>query len=237
MSDLQARITALSPAKRALLERRIREKAERQQSEPIQRRSSPINPPLSFGQERFWFLNQWEPANPAYNTSIVTRMDGPLDPAAVDLSLTEIARRHETLRTTFAPDGGIPVQIIHPATPVAARRVDLTALSPEQKDAELSRLIHEESVRLFDLVRGPIWRATLVQLDPCSHVLVLMVHHIVFDGWSVGPLYREFIALYDAFSRGDVSPLPELPIQYADFAVWQKRRLRDDLLTQQLNFW
>jgi amino acid adenylation domain-containing protein len=237
MSDLQARISALSPAKRALLERRLREKAERQQTETIRPRSSQVNPPLSFGQERFWFLYQWEPANPAYNTSIVTRLDGPLDPRVVDLSLTEIARRHETLRTTFEPGGGTPVQIIHPATSIAAQRVDLTGLSPEEKDAELSRIIQEDNVRPFDLVRGPIWRATLVQLDPCAHVLVLMVHHVVFDGWSVGPLYREFAALYDAFARGAGSPLPELPVQYADFAVWQRRRLRDDLLTQQLNYW
>ena len=237
MSDLQARIAALSPAKRALLERRLREKAERQQTEAIQPRSSLVKPPLSFGQERFWFLYQWEPANPAYNTSIVTRMDGPLDPRALDLTLTEIARRHETLRTTFAPDGASPVQLIHPATPIAAQRVDLSALSPDQRDAELSRLIHEHNVRPFDLVRGPIWRATLVHLEPCTHMLVLVVHHSVFDGWSVGPLYREFATLYDAFARGDDSPLPELPIQYADFAVWQKRRLRDDLLTQQLNYW
>ena len=237
MSDLQARIAALSPAKRALLERRLREKTERQQTEAIQPRSSLVKPPLSFGQERFWFLYQWEPANPAYNTSIVTRIDGPLDPRALDLTLTEIARRHETLRTTFAPDGATPVQLIHPATPIAAQRVDLSALSPDQRDAELSRLIHEHNVRPFDLVRGPIWRATLVHLDPCTHVLVLVVHHSVFDGWSVGPLYREFATLYDAFARGDDSPLPELPVQYADFAVWQRRRLRDDLLTQQLNYW
>ncbi len=237
MSDLQSRISALSPAKRALLERKLREKAERQQTEPIQRRSSAANPPLSFGQERFWFLDQWEPANPAYNTSIATRMEGPLDARAVDLALTEISRRHEALRTTFATDGGTPVQIIHPPTPMAARRVDVTAVSPSQKDAELSRLMHEDGRRAFDLVNGPIWRATLVHMDPCTNVLLFMVHHIVFDGWSVGVFYREFAALYEAFARGDRSPLPELPIQYADFAIWQKTRLQGELLTAQVNYW
>jgi hypothetical protein len=144
MNDLQSRINALSPTKRALLERRLREKAQRQEAEPIQPRSSDASPPLSFGQQRFWFIDQWEPGNPAYNTAMAFRIDGSLDATVLDQTLTEIARRHATLRTTFAADGETPVQIIHPAGPVTARRIDLTALSNDQKDVETSRLIVEE---------------------------------------------------------------------------------------------
>jgi len=237
MSDLQSRISALSPAKRALLERRLREKAQRQEADPIQPRSSDARPPLSFGQQRFWFLDQWEPGNPAYNTAMAFRLEGSLDARVLDLTLTEIARRHETLRTTFAADGETPVQIIHPGGPVTARRVDLTAFSDEQKDIEASRLMVEEGSHPIDLARGPVWRAALVQLEPSTHLLLLTVHHIAFDGWSRGVLLREFVTLYDAFARGQAAPLPELRIQFADFAVWQRRRLQGDLLAQQLNYW
>jgi len=237
MSDLQSRISALSPAKRALLERRLREKAHRQEAEPIQPRSSDARPPLSFGQQRFWFLDQWEPANPAYNTSMAFRIEGSLDARVLDLTLTEISRRHETLRTTFAADGETPVQIVHPAGPVTARRVDLTAFSDEQKNIEASRLIVEEGSHPIDLARGPVWRAALVQLEPSTHLLLLTVHHIAFDGWSRGVLLQEFVTLYDAFAQGHASPLHELTIQFADFAVWQRRRLQGDLLAQQLSYW
>jgi amino acid adenylation domain-containing protein len=237
MNDLQSRISALSPTKRALLERRLREKAQRQEAEPIQPRSSDASPPLSFGQQRFWFIDQWEPGNPAYNTAMAFRIDGSLDATVLDQTLTEIARRHATLRTTFAADGETPVQIIHPAGPVTARRIDFTALSNDQKDVETSRLIVEEGSRPTDLVRGPIWRASLVQLEPSTHLLLLTVHHIVFDGWSTGVLLQEFATLYAAFTEGHGSPLPELTIQYADFAVWQRRRLQGELLTEQLRYW
>jgi aspartate racemase len=237
MSDLQSRITALSTAKRALLERKLRDKAQREEVEPIQPRSSAGSAPLSFGQQRLWFLDQWEPGNPAYNTPILFRIEGPLDAAALDRSLTEISRRHEALRTTFAGDGETTVQIIHPPEPMTAQRLDLTHCAPGQKDAEASRLTVEESARAFDLVKGPIWRATLLQLEPQTHLLLLTVHHIVFDGWSIGVLHRELFTLYEAFVSGESSPLAELPIQYADFAVWQRRRMQGDVATRQLDYW
>ena len=123
---------------------------------------------------------------PWYNTSMAFRIEGSLDGTVLDLTLTEISRRHEALRTTFAADGERPVQIIHPAGPVTARRVDLTAFSDEQKNIEASRLIVEEGSHPMDLARGPVWRAALVRFEPSTHVLLLTVHHIVFDGWSRG---------------------------------------------------
>ena len=213
MSDLQSKIAALSPGRRALLESQWRTQGDRHETEPIQPRSGRGRPPLSFGQLRLWFLNQWEPGNSAYNTARALRIDGPLDPLTLDRSLTEISRRHETLRTTFVTDGETPVQIVHPAGPVAAKRVNLTGRSQEQKDEDSSRLMAEEGQLPFDLVTGPIWRATLVQLEPEAHLLLLTVHHIVFDGWSADLLYRELWVLYEAFAAGLGSPLAELPIQ------------------------
>src|SRR2546427_10068393 len=121
MSDLQSRIAALSPAKRTLLERRLPQKAEHRETEPIRPHSSAGKPPLSFGQQRLWFLDQWEPGSPAYNSSLVFRIEGPLNTAALEQSLTEISRRHEALRTTFAAEGGTPGQIIHRPTPIAVQ--------------------------------------------------------------------------------------------------------------------
>ena len=237
MSDLETRINALSPAKRSLLERKLREKTQSPQAGAIEPRAAGVEPPLSFGQQRLWFLHRWDPGNSAYNISMALRIEGRLDTAALDRSLTEIARRHEALRTTFGGDGETPVQIVRPAGSVAAAQIDLTGMAPPLKDAETARLLREEAQLPFDLVTGPVWRATLVQLEPDTHLLALTVHHIAFDGWSMGVLFRELFALYQAFAAGQASPLPDLPIQYADFALWQRRHLHGDRLAEQLTYW
>src|SRR5215831_4375447 len=150
MSDLQSRLNSLPPAKRALLERQLRDKTMRQEREPIRPLSAGLKPPLSFAQQRLWFLDQWQPGSAAYNITNARLIAGPLDADALDRALTEIARRHETLRTTFAAEGPTPVQMIHPPAYLLARRIDLTTFPPEQKEVEASKFIHEEATRPFD---------------------------------------------------------------------------------------
>src|SRR5205809_2730976 len=193
--------------------------------------------PLSFAQQRLWFLAQLEPRCPAYNISSAIQIDGPLDYAALERSLTEMSRRHETLRTTFATEDATPVQIIHPPTELKLQQLDFTTVSEEQREKEARRLMREEAVCSFDLVTGPLLRAKLLRMEPEKHLLLLTIHHIVSDGWSMGVLHQELFTLYEAFIHGQSSPLSELPIQYADFAVWQRQYLQGDLLAEQLDYW
>ena len=194
--------------------------------------------PLSFAQERLWFLDQLEPGGSSYNIPQAVRLTGRLDAAALAGSLSEIVRRHESLRTTFERTAaGSPGQVIHPAAPVALPAVDLTAL-PSERAAERARaLAAEEARRPFDLVRGPLVRALLLRLGADEHFLLIDVHHIVSDGWSTGILLRELGVLYRAFVAGEPSPLPELPLQYANFASWQRQWLSGAELERQLGYW
>ncbi|MBZ4419892.1 non-ribosomal peptide synthase/polyketide synthase [Myxococcus sp. RHSTA-1-4] len=190
--------------------------------------------PLSFAQQRLWFLDQLQPGGTAYNMPAVFRLEGTLDVAALERAFTELVRRHESLRTTFRDDGGTPVQVIHPAAPFPLPVVDLTGR--EDREAEALRLA-TEAVRPFDLSTGPLLRASLLRLAGDAHVLLLDMHHIVSDGWSIGVLVRELAALYHAFSTGQSSPLPPLPLQYADVAVWQRSWMRGEALDAQLTWW
>jgi amino acid adenylation domain-containing protein/FkbM family methyltransferase len=238
MSEFNERIAGLSPEKRAMLERLLLKKTSspiRQQE--IRRRETTAPCELSFAQERLWFLDQLEPGSPAYNIFSAIRLAGHLNVIALEQSLGEILRRHEVLRTTFVTEGDQPEQRISPATAFTLPRIDLSTMTKERREAKARELASEEASRPFDLTTGPLLRATLLQLTPQEHVLLLTVHHVVFDGWSWGILYRELSASYGAFSKGDPSPLPELPIQYADFAVWQKEWLRGEVLEKQLMFW
>src|SRR2546428_3356535 len=192
---------------------------------------------LSFAQQRLWFLAQLEPRSPAYNISSAIQIEGALDTASLERSLAEMARRHETLRTTFAAEDATPVQIIHPPTELKLQQLDFTTVSEEQREKEARRLMREEAVCPFDLVSGPLLRAKLLRMEPEKHLLLLTIHHIVSDGWSMGVLYQELFTLYEAFIQGQSSPLSELPIQYADFAVWQRQYLQGDLLAEQLDYW
>ncbi|HEX8559857.1 MAG TPA: amino acid adenylation domain-containing protein [Pyrinomonadaceae bacterium] len=211
--------------------------AEASPAQAIPRRERGEDAPLSFAQQRLWFLDQLRPGGAAYNTAGAVWLDGDLDAGALARSLEEIVRRHESLRTTFSAEGGRPVQVVRPSPGLPLPLVDLAPLPEAEREARARRLAREEAARPFDLARGPVMRATLVRLSPRRHLLLVAIHHIASDGWSVGVLVRELRALYTAFSRGEASPLAELPVQYADFAVWQRERLRGERLDEQLRYW
>ncbi|MGC2064077.1 MAG: amino acid adenylation domain-containing protein [Thermodesulfovibrionales bacterium] len=193
--------------------------------------------PLSFAQERLWFLDQLEPDSSAYNIPLVLRLNGDINIKALEESLGEILRRHEALRTTFVTEDDRPVQKIAPAKAFTLSRTDLSAMPYEQRGTKAHRLASEEALCYFDLTKGPLLRATLLRLDPQEHVLLLTVHHIVSDAWSMGILYTELSALYKAFLNGIPSPLPELSVQYVDFSIWQRQWLQGKRLEEQLMFW
>ncbi|MCP4658327.1 MAG: amino acid adenylation domain-containing protein, partial [bacterium] len=201
---------------------------------PPERVSRQLPPPLSFAQQRLWFLYQLEPRNPEYNIPAAVAIAGPLRLAVLRRSLDELVRRHETLRTHFeqrAENGEEPVQLIDPPGEQPLPVIDLAALPPAPREAELRRLADDDAVDPFDLTRGPLLRTSLLRLGPERHVFLLNQHHIVSDGWSIGVLIRELGALYAG------RPLPELPIRYADFAIWQRRHLRGEVLERQLAWW
>ncbi|HTG34804.1 MAG TPA: amino acid adenylation domain-containing protein [Thermoanaerobaculia bacterium] len=193
--------------------------------------------PLSFAQQRLWFLDQLEPGGAAYNMPLAVRLEGDLDAGAFARALGELTRRHEALRTRFVEIDGEPRQLFGEPGPVALPVCDLGDLEPGRREAEARRLAAEEAAQPFDLAHGPLLRARLVRLGATGHVLLATVHHIVSDGWSMDLLVRELSTLYEAFRCGRPSPLPELPVQYADFAVWQRQWLQGEALAGQLDYW
>jgi amino acid adenylation domain-containing protein len=207
------------------------------QAPPIRKTSRDAVLPLSFAQQRLWFLDQLEPNSAFYNIPEVVRLNGQLDLAALEQSLNEIVRRHEILRTTFVTEDGQPRQVIAPELRLPLPLVDLRHLPLAQRESELRRLATEEISRPFDLARRPLLRAAILRMDDDEHVVVLNIHHIISDDWSTGVLIGEVVALYVAFSKGQPSPLPELPIQYADFAAWQRGWLQGEALEAQLDYW
>ncbi|RKI64410.1 amino acid adenylation domain-containing protein [Corallococcus sp. AB049A] len=193
--------------------------------------------PLSFAQQRLWFIDQLEPGSPLYNMPFALRLTGALDVPSLQRAFDALAQRHEALRTTFETHDGTPHQRIHPAPTGTLRTEDLESLPAEQRDAEVWRRVDAEALRPFDLGTGPLARFTLLRLDAREHVLVICTHHSVSDGWSFGVLVRELVALYEAFRQGQPSPLPELPVQYADFARWQAAWMEGPVLEGQLGWW
>ncbi len=193
--------------------------------------------PLSFPQQRLWLIDQVEPGSPAYNLPGPLRVRGPLDAAALERALAEIVSRHESLRTRFGLVDGEPAQLVDPPRRLALPVADLAALPGPAREAEARRLSAAEARTPFDLERGPLFRARLLRLAPGEHLLLLTLHHIVSDGWSSRVLLRELSVLYRAFAAGAPSPLPELPIQYGDYAVWQREELAGEALDEQVAFW
>ena len=193
--------------------------------------------PLSFAQQRLWFLDQLRPGSAAYNLGYAIRLSGPLDAGALRRTFAALVARHESLRTTFAVVGELPVQVIAPAAAHDLPLTDLSALPAAAREAEARRLAGEEARRPFDLARGPLLRTTLLRLSASEHVLSLTMHHIISDGWSDAILINEMAALYTALRGGGASPLAELPIQYADYAAWQRGWLQGEALEAQLSYW
>ena len=227
MGNFSKRFNALPPKKQALLQMLLNEQRKSSsQPQKMLRVGDAGSFPLSFAQERLWFLDQLEPHNPFYNVPAAVSLTGPLDLAALRRSLDAIIRRHEILRTVFAVVHGRPVQIVMPPPALGLPVLDLRRLPEAEREAVARRLAAEEAQRPFDLARGPLIRAAALRLDEVAHVVLLTTHHIVSDGWSMGVLVREVAALYQAFRAGKPSPLPELPIQYTDVAIWQRQWLQ-----------
>src|SRR5581483_10496451 len=193
--------------------------------------------PMSFAQRRLWFLDQLEPGSSVFNTPFALRLKGYLKPDALQNSLTEIVRRHEVLRANFREVNGNPSQVVNPPCLVNIPLTDLSHLPDEQRDARVRELANSEAQRPFNLANDRMVRASLLRLRDDEHVLLLTLHHIVFDGWSRAILVRELAALYDAFSQGKPSPLAEMPLQYTDFAVWQNEQLQGKRVEKQLSYW
>src|SRR5215213_2623175 len=193
--------------------------------------------PLSFAQQRLWFLDQLDPGNPAYNIPFVLRFSGVLNIAALQTSINELVHRHETLRTSFSLTDGEAVQVVAPFSPVTITVIDLSALPSESAGEEVRALRDAELRHGFNLTEGPLWRMKLLRLSDHENLLLLTMHHIISDAWSMGVLVREVAAFYNAHLNRESAVLPELELQYADYAVWQRQYLRGEVLEKQLSYW
>ena len=229
----------LSEAKAALLQKYLRgEVAQRATTErSISRRTTGERAPLSFAQERQWFLAQWQPGAAMYNVPGPLRLVGALQTEALERALNGIVARHEALRTTFVMTDGHIAQVIAPTLVISMPVTDLQGLPVAEREAKARRLMADEARQPFDLARGPLLRANLLRLAETDHVLLLTTHHIVADGWSLDVLLRELAASYQAEATGQPVALSELPIQYADYAIWQREGLQAGAFEEHLTYW
>ncbi len=239
MSDSTSRSVALSARQLEQLKARLKQKGITlpAQTQTIPRRQGHGPLPLSFAQQRLWFLDQLEPGMSTYNMPAAIRLTGTLDKAALERSINEIVQRHEILRTTFAIVDGQPVQVIAPQLTLPLPLKDLRSLPFTQREPEVWSMAQEDGTAPFNLAQGPLLRVQLLQIADDEHVLLLNIHHIVSDGWSLGILIRELSTLYAAFVAHQLPQLPEPPLQYADFALWQRSWLQGEVLAQQLAYW
>ena len=229
----------MSAAKRDLLEKYLRGDLSRQPTQPRTIAPRPPDSPaqLSFAQERLWFLDQLNPDSAVYNVPLAVRLSSPINPSLLERSVNEIVRRHDALRTTFATVDGQPVPVVSSELKVELSTIELTSHPKDEREASAHKLLSEEAARPFDLTQGPLIRTTLLRLDEHDHLFLVVMHHIVSDGWSLVLFFQELSAIYDAFARGEQSPVTALQIQYADYAVWQREWLKGDLLQKQLSYW
>jgi alpha-ketoglutarate-dependent taurine dioxygenase len=231
-------IRNLAPERRVLLEKLLKTEAPQSARSIIVPRLRESNQmPPSFAQQRLWFLDQLQPGNHAFNVPVALRVSGSLNVKVVQECLTEIVRRHEVLRTTFKLVGDQPVQVINPPSEFELALEDLRELPDEVREAEVQTLSAEEAQTPFDLARDSLLRVRVLRTGEQEHVILLTMHHIVADAWSSGVLVEEMMALYGAFAAGRPSPLPELPVQYADFALWQRGMLDGEVLESLLGYW
>ena len=235
--DLRRLIAELTPDQRARLEQRLLESRQRPANPPTPPRDRPAQLPLSFAQQRLWFLDRLEPQQGVYNIPRAVRLRGVLNVEALRRALDVIVERHEALRTTFASVDGVPSQQVSIPRPVDLRIVDLGAWPAAGREAEARRLTGEAAMRPFDLASDLMLRAILVRLDDDDHILLLVLHHIAADGWSMGILSHELSALYRSFITGGAPELRPLPLQYADYAIRQRQLLTGTALETQISFW
>lgn len=239
MKDIASRIAALPEEKRALYLQRLREKrAGRSTLGTITRRSMEAEYyPLSFGQQRIWFFDQLEPGGFRYNIPEAIRIRGPLNHAALEHSINQVVKRHESLRTTFRTVDGQAVQVVSPELEVEVPTADLTGSAVDDREAIASRISVDDSQKHFDLSEGPLVRPLLIRLGGDDHIFVLTLHHITTDRWSRNLLTQEMLEDYDAFVHGMPSPVPAPSLQYVDYAIWQREWLRGDVLQMHLDYW
>ena len=237
MDQLYKRIANLSPKQREFLIAHFGNNLPETEAPLISRVDERRTAPLSFAQQRLWFLDQLEPGNPAYNLPAAVRLSGRLEVAALARTFNEIRRRHEVLRTAFISREGRAVQEISAQWQEPLPLIDLSGLSLAAREAEATRLAQSAAQEGFELRQAPLMRVRLLRLRAEEHLLLLVMHHIVSDGWSMGILVREVSELYGAYRRGERAALAELPIQYGDYAVWQREYLGGAVLEKQLSYW
>jgi len=216
---------------------RARTHGPKEEMPPLEQVSRDGDLELSYAQQRLWIIDQLEPGSAAYNIPIAIRIRGRLDVDSLEKTLQELVRRHEVLRTRIEMRGGRCVQVIEPAKRELLEREVLGGLSSEKREEEVSRKVLEETGRTFDLEHGPLLRVRVLKLGEEEHVLLVTMHHIVSDGWSMGVLVREMGVLYKAYALGEESPLKEPTIQYADYAMWQRKWLQGTLVKRHLEYW
>ena len=234
MNNLSERLAALPPEKRTLLARRLMKARGREKTQiPRHKRDGTLFP-LSFFQEQIWFDYQQAPDKPFYHLSFC--LTGPLEASLIERCFSEIVRRHETLRTTFRQMDDTVVQVISPPQPVKIKVVNLKE-SESLQEVEIQQMFMAEAQRPFDLSQGPLFRGTLYHFADRESILLLVIHHIIFDAWSGGIFAQEITTLYQAFFFQRPSPLPELPIQYVDYVIWQRERIEKRLLEKQALYW
>jgi non-ribosomal peptide synthetase component F len=241
-ANLDTSKSILSTAeKKALLAERLqrrKQKSEAHRAVTIPRRPDSAPAPLTYTQEGVWYLEQLQPDTATYNMSYAWRLRGPLDDTALKQSLNTIVQRHESLRTHFAMIDGQPMQVITPNLSLALPIVDLQNMAEPKREARATALVAEEAYIPFDLTQAPLLRANLLRLAPEDYILTLTMHHIIGDGWSFNLLQNELAALYNALATKHPQPnLPELPVQYADFALWQRQRLTESEADAHLSYW
>ncbi|HEX8337266.1 MAG TPA: condensation domain-containing protein, partial [Pyrinomonadaceae bacterium] len=237
-TDDTSRPAKLSAAKLALLEKRLRgEAADAHVPRVVPRARAGDAAPLSFAQQRLWFLDRLSPGLPTYNIGVGLRLSNRLDARALERAFAEIVRRHEILRARIVSADGVASQVVVTNVDSPLETADLSSLADDEREAELRRMVDAAAEHRFDLERGPLFRARLLKLGEEDHALLVTLHHIVGDGWSVGVMVSELAALYEAFAEGRPSPLAELPFQYADYAAWQRENLRGEVLERHLGYW
>jgi hypothetical protein len=238
MKDLKERIARLSSERRALFEKQLEKAGLSVGPEPIPRRGLTGPGCLSFAQHRLWFLDRLVPGNPFYNEPLLAiRIEGALSIDNLQRTFNEITFRHETLRSSFPGIDGSPVVVVAAPGNLPIFFQDLSTESEATRAHRLQEITRQEARRSFDLANGPLFCVTLLRLSASEHLLLVAMHHIISDGWSLRILLRELMLLYQTFSRGGPSPLPELPIQYGDYAVWQRERLQGAALERLLDYW